>query len=51
MVPSLLTVPASPDVAPRRLDRNAVLIRGKAAAWFVLPPLVITIIGWIAQPG
>jgi len=48
MVPSLLTVPASPDVALRRLNRNPVLVRGKAAAWFVLPPLVITIIGWIA---
>jgi hypothetical protein len=44
----MLTVPAAPSPAHLRPHRNTLWVRGSAVAAFVLPPVLITIFGWIA---
>ena len=48
MVSSLPTVPTATNATRGRLNWNTLRVRGTAFALFVVPPLVITIIGWSA---
>lgn len=41
-------MPAAPQAALRRVNWNVLRVRGTAGLRFVLPPLLITIVGWIA---